>query len=132
MQAFLITSKYIPRTIRVMILVMLFQSFSPIAFALTSEPNKDGRFSMFCTMQGYKQVWIASSNNQEKESVELATLNCPYCLLNIGEFDDIILDKEYHIDLVNTFMGSLLTSQSEFHSKVLLKSLPIRAPPYFG
>ena len=123
----LMTNNNILYTIRMMVLVMLFQLLSPAVFALVSDPVEKGHFSTICTMQGYKQLWIAP--NDEKKDLDLSKLNCPYCLLNLGAVDGINSNTEYYLNLVDSFSDDLLTVQSKNQLEVLSKSLPIRAPP---
>ena len=123
----LMTNNNILYTIRMMVLVMLFQLLSPAVFALVSDPVEKGHFSTICSMQGYKQLWIAS--NDEKKDLDLSKLNCPYCLLNLGALDGINSNTEYYLNLVDSFSDDLLVVQSKNQLEFLSKSLPIRAPP---
>ncbi len=125
----LMTRKNIFHTVRMMVLVMLFQLFSPAVFALTSESKENGYFSILCTTQGYKQVWIAL--NDEKDA-EHTVFSCPYCSFSLNILDVINSNTGYYLDFVDGFTDDFLITQNKSQSEVLLKSLPIRAPPYFG
>ena len=126
----LMTNKNTLHTIRMMVLVMLFQLFSPVAFALISDSKETGRFATLCTLQGYKQVWMESA--AEQKDVETTELSCPYCLLNIGALDAINSNTKYPFDFSNDFSNDFLVVQNKAQSKVLLSSLSIRAPPCFS
>ncbi len=115
-------------TIYVLILATLFQLFSPTIFALTADFKQSGKFFTICTMQGYKQVWINSDDEQHNPSS--VDLSCPYCLLNISVLDIIDTNVKYYFDSVNEYVYSFIVIQNNVQSKTLLKFLAIRAPPY--
>ncbi len=122
------TKKNIVRTIYVVILVALFQLFSPTIFSLTVDFKQSGKFLTICTMQGYKQVWINSDDEQhDTDSVDLS---CPYCLLNISVLDIINTNTKYYFDSVDEYVYSSIIIQNNVQSKMLLGFLTIRAPPY--
>ena len=127
---YLISNKNMPNTIRVLILVMLFQLLSPAVFALVSEPKKAGHFSTLCTLQGYKQIWVGS-NDEQKES-DSATLSCPYCLFNLSALDAISTQSIDSLNAPESYFYHVLISQDGTQTKSLLTFLLIRAPPYFS
>ncbi len=117
-------------TIRIVILVMLFQLFSPTVFALKADPEQDGYFTKICTIKGVKQVLVYADNKQDSANIE--ALNCPYCLLNIATLDTIDSNKNYVINFVNDRLYDLLIVQDDIQSNILFKSFAIRAPPFLS
>ncbi|WPE16923.1 hypothetical protein [Candidatus Thioglobus autotrophicus] len=114
--------------IRMTILVMLFQLLSPAASALIAESQKNGKFAVVCTIQGYQQVWIEANNPQKHSN----TLNCPICLLALSSLDVISPDTGRAINRVDE--GVIYTSAIQKNTQLsnLSQSFAIRAPPLFS
>ncbi len=118
------------RIARTILWVMLFQLFSPAILAATSDPDQNGYFDTFCTVQGYKTVWIDLDNNQNSETATV--VECPYCLFNLVSTDTVSQEVETLFAFLENRHYGLPSVQISFQTGIFLESLPIRGPPLFS
>jgi len=114
--------------IRLIILVMLFQLFSPSISALVTATDKGGDFLTLCTIQGYQQVLVDKDTGQDDTSAS----NCIYCLLTLGTLDVFNLNKSFAFSILETEQQVALISHRSLWLNNFFDTLPIRAPPLFG
>ncbi len=115
---------------RVVLLVLLFQLFTPSISVAVTKTNNDGYFSQVCTLQGFKQIWIQADNQDNQGS--LIVSDCPYCLLSIFEVDAIEQTTQFFSIPVNKVFENTKVVQSSIHRDAKLKIFAIRAPPYIS
>ncbi len=128
-----ITNKNTLRIAYVVVFVMLFQLLSS-TFTLVSaasHQNKSKSLLTLCTAQGYQQVWVDLESENNPDSA-VTVVSCLYCLFNNIVLDAIDTKLDYYSNPADDVTDNFLDHQIGYYSKVLSKSLSIRAPPQYS
>lgn len=112
------------------LLVLLFQLFTPSISIAVAKTSDDGYFSQVCTLQGFKQIWIQADNHPSQDS--LVVSDCPYCLLSAFEFDATEQTTQLFSISGNKLLENTKDIQSSIQTNAKLKIFAIRAPPYIS
>ena len=115
------------RTTRVVLMLMLLQIFSPVAFSLTPEASSGGYFANVCTTQGYQKLWI--DTGEDNNPVNLASTHCPYCLSAELNNLDVNVSTGFVLPIANHALSNFSSQQLFVALESSHRSLSIRAPP---
>lgn len=115
------------RTARAVLMLMLLQIFSPVAFSLTSEASSGGYFANICTTQGYQKLWIDAG--EDNQPVNLSSTHCPYCLSAELNNLDVNVGTGFVLPVVNHTLSNFSSQQLFVALESGYQSLSIRAPP---
>ncbi len=116
----------ITRIARLVLWVMLLQTFSITAHAVLDEPGPDGYMASICTSQGYQTIWI---DLEQDSGEELGVTECPHCLFNLITAD-VVFSSENQLAAAILPQVNLTPFQTKLKREWYQYTLPIRAPPY--
>ncbi len=113
-------------TTQILVFVFLFNIFSPAALALVEKNQNNGHFSIVCSLEGYKKIWINS--NTENNNTNNSVVSCPYCLTNY-DTNDILLSVVFvfglqHDNGLDTTINKTIVSINNISNLTTIRSPP--------